>query len=142
MSSMYCIGSLLSQGRLRDYDERDRRESTALVDARAGGAVPRVELSRGLGRRSRCGLLVETLDSLRHPLRRIEPGVEGSSSPARARVLLVREGVVELAPALVDDRLQLRSLPVQASGVGAGVDALDRVLDRRIGVEDGKRPRG
>src|SRR3954466_587490 len=28
MSSMYCIGSLLSEGRFREYDERDRREST------------------------------------------------------------------------------------------------------------------
>src|SRR3954471_11980340 len=73
MSSMYCIGSLLSEGRFRDYDERDRRESTSphivtfgrvpclapdtargdvsgLVIAVQEGAVDREELARGHGR--------------------------------------------------------------------------------------------
>src|SRR4051812_21705471 len=41
MSSMYCIGSLLSEGRFREYDERDRRESTA------SGPTPRGRSGRG-----------------------------------------------------------------------------------------------
>src|SRR3954447_3461089 len=93
MSSMYCIGSLLSEGRFREDDERDRRESTAVLDRRPAAVFPS----------PKSGVTVRLLRPFVHRIRTscrsgapLSPGASVSNPRRRGQRELVSGGAEEV----------------------------------------------